>query len=67
MAARVAVDALGTQLGVIDGVRNVWRRRSNEIAIRNAVRVAPSFVANEFNKNNAVRHQGGGCRGSDSA
>ena len=66
MAARVAVDALGIPLGVIDGVRNVWRRRSNEIAIRNAVHVAPSFAANGFNKNNAVRHQGGGCRGSDS-
>ena len=67
MVSRVSVDALGIPLGVIDGVRNVWRRRSNEIAIHVAVQVAPLFAANEFNKNNAVRHQGGGCRGSDSA
>lgn len=66
MVARVAVDAIGAPPGVIDGVHNVRRRRISEIAIRNAVHVAPSFVANEFKKNNAVRHQGGGCRGSDS-
>ena len=66
MAARIAVDAIGARLRASGGAHNVFPGQYNEIAIHVAVRVAPLFAANEFNKNNAVRHQGGGCRGSDS-